>query len=162
VIRNLDIPDPFYTFCANHPLRNPARLSVPIGAVYTEDPQREGAVWLALEDSPENREAHLELLRILIEAAPDEYPLGKSSLTIVIEQLAARGETRAIPLLQRVADRVTDDNEPDWIAYPRKLKVEADRTALESLRKRKDGAGSRNRYGKAGRDGTLDRYRRTG
>lgn len=76
---------------------------------------------------------HLEFLRELSETTPDEYPLGKSSLTIVIEQLAAWGETRAIPLLQRVADRTGEEGVFDSFAYPRKLNTEAARAVLESL-----------------------------
>jgi hypothetical protein len=141
VIRNVDIANPFYTYCANHPHRNPARLAVPIGPVYTGDSQGNREVWLALEDTRENREAHLKLLEALCEATPDEYPLGKSMLMIVIEQLAAWGETRAIPLIRRVANRTVDEDSPDWIAYPRKLNVQAARAALESLRKRRSGTG---------------------
>jgi hypothetical protein len=142
VIRNIDIPDPFYTYCANHPHRNPARLAVPIGPVYTGDSQGNREVWLALEDTRENREGHLELLRALSEATPDEYPLGKSTLTVVIEQLAAWGETRAIPLLQRVANRTVEEGISDFVAYPRQLNIEAARAALESLRKRSGGTGT--------------------
>jgi hypothetical protein len=142
VIRNIDISDPYYTYCANHPHRNPARLTVPIGAVYTGDSQGEREVWLALEGSRENREAHLELLRALTETTPDEYPLGKSTLTSVIEQLAAWGETRAVPLLERVANRTVEEGLSDFVAYPRQLNIEAARAALESLRKREGGTGS--------------------
>lgn len=133
VIRNIDIPKPFYTYCANHPHRNPGRLATAIGPVYTGDSQGNRKVWRVLEDSPENRQGHLELLRALSEATPDEYPIGKSTLAIVIEQLAAWGEARAIPLLQRVANRPQDDSSPDWIAYPRNLNIKAARRALKSL-----------------------------
>ena len=33
-IRDLDIPDSFYTYCANHPCHRPGRDLVPIGPVY--------------------------------------------------------------------------------------------------------------------------------
>ena len=33
-IRDLDIPDPFYTYCANHPCHRPGRDPIPIGPVY--------------------------------------------------------------------------------------------------------------------------------
>ena len=33
-IRDLDIPDPFYTYCANHPYHRPSRDPIPIGPVY--------------------------------------------------------------------------------------------------------------------------------
>ncbi len=137
-IRNIDIPNPFYTYCANHPHRNPARLSVPVGPVYTGNSMGNREVWVALADTPENREGHLELLRTLAEMAPDEYPIGKSSLTIVIEQLAAWGETRAVPFLHLIANRPKDTSSPDWIAYPRNASIEAARAALESLKERKE------------------------
>ena len=133
VIRGIAIEDAFYTYCANHPHRSPERNPVPIGPVYTGDCSGNRKVWRVLEDSPENREGHLGLLRALSEVTPDEYPIGKSTLAIIIEQLAAWGEARAIPLLQRVANRPQDDSSPDWIAYPRNLNIEAARRALKSL-----------------------------
>ena len=34
-IRQLAIPNPFYTYCANHPYHRPNRDPIPIGPVYT-------------------------------------------------------------------------------------------------------------------------------
>ena len=36
-IRCLDIPDPFYTYCANHPHHRSNRDPIPIGPVYVGD-----------------------------------------------------------------------------------------------------------------------------
>ena len=35
-VRDLDIPNPFYTYCANHPYHRPDRDQIPIGPVFVD------------------------------------------------------------------------------------------------------------------------------
>lgn len=61
-IRNLDIRDPFYTYCANHPYHRPNRDPIPIGPVYDGDSfgnRRE------LEPSPDSEEIRQHLLQLV-------------------------------------------------------------------------------------------------
>ncbi len=37
IIRQLAIKNAFYTYCANHPHKNPDKLNIPIGPVYVGD-----------------------------------------------------------------------------------------------------------------------------
>jgi hypothetical protein len=134
-IRNVDIPNPFYTYCANHPHRNPAKLAMPIGPAYTGDSLGNRKVWVPLEDTPENRVNHLELLRMLSEVMPEEYPIGKPSLAVIIEQLLEWKEFRAIPIIQRIAGLLIEQESPDGLAMPREVVIKAARRALEQFNK---------------------------
>ena len=135
VIRKVNIPTPFYTYCANHPRRNLAKLALPIGPIYTGDSLGNRKVWIPIEDTQENRLNHLELLRILAKVMPEEYPIGKPSLAVVIEQLVKWRETRAIPLLQLVANLPIEKESPDGLAFSKEANIKAARRALKTLRK---------------------------
>lgn len=135
MIRNVDIPNPFYTYCANHPHRNPARLALAIGPIYTGDSLGNREVWIPLADTQENRLNHLELLRILSEIVPEEYPIGKPSLVVIFEQLVEWRESRAIPFLKHIAGSEIEQESPDGLAMPREITIRAARSALEKLLK---------------------------
>jgi hypothetical protein len=112
-IRDLPVDDPFYTYCANHPHRNPNRLSVPIGPVYTGDSFGNREPLHPSPDSEEIRRAVLALLASIPEAPTEEYPIGLSLETVIIAQVAAWGERRALPDLERIAafrDAPKDDD----------------------------------------------------
>lgn len=134
VVRKIDIPDPFYTYCANPPPRNPDKLALRIGPIYTGDAQGNRKVWILLEDTQENRLSHLELLRTLGVVTPDEYPIGVPSLAVVIEQLVEWREIRAIPFLQRIADSPIGEDSPDGLALSREKNLKAARRALKLFR----------------------------
>jgi hypothetical protein len=136
VIRNLEIPNAFYTYCANHPHRNPMKLALPIGSVYTGDSLGNRKIWIPLEDTPGNRQNHLELLRMLSEVMPEEYPIGKPSLAVIIEQLVEWRESRAIPILQNIADLHIDKESPEGLAMPVEVSIKVARRALEELGKK--------------------------
>ena len=99
-IRNLQITNPFYTYCANHPYRRPNRDPIPIGPVVAGEPRR------LLEPSPDSEEIRLHLLEILANADSQEeewYPLGAPAMHVVVDQLVAFREQRAVPLLDAIA-----------------------------------------------------------
>ncbi len=104
IIRDLDITgDAFYTYCANHPHRNPKKDTRPIGPVYTGDSFGNRQVWIPLADTAQNREFHLQMLREIDARVTGEYPIGLPSVLVVMQQLVTWGEVRAIPDLERIA-----------------------------------------------------------
>lgn len=116
-IRDLPIRDPFYTYCSNHPYRLDRREPIPIGPVFVADGHEGGRkVWV---ESPDTEEIRQHLLRLLADPAPtrDHYPFyGASILTLVARQLGEFRESRAIPILERIArDLESQDEEPDGI-----------------------------------------------
>ena len=71
-IRDLDIPDPGYTYCANHPYHRPSRDSIPIGRVYIH---REGEreEWQPSPDTDEIRRHLINIVRLPEEHADEGY-----------------------------------------------------------------------------------------
>ena len=112
------------------------KLALPIGPVYTGDSLGNRKIWIPLEDTPGNRHNHLELLRILSEVMPEEYPIGKPSLAVIIEQLVEWRESRAIPILQNIADLRIDKESPEGLAMPMEVSIKTARRALEELGKK--------------------------
>src|SRR5262249_59196435 len=99
-IRGLPIERPFYTYCANHPHRSPARYVIPIGPVF-KDTERKIA---HLSDDTEPIRAHLlELLAAIEETPASEYPIGSYRDETVVWQLGEFREPRAVPGLERIA-----------------------------------------------------------
>ena len=82
VIRKVEILNPFYTYCANHPHRNALKLPLPIGPIYTGDSLGNRKVWIPLEDTAENRGNHLALLKEISQGISEEYPIGKTLIEI--------------------------------------------------------------------------------
>ena len=77
-IRDLDIPDPFYTYCANHPCHRPGRDPIPIGPVYVyraTGPSGEGGreEWQPSPDTEEIRQHLLDIVRLPEEHADEGY-----------------------------------------------------------------------------------------
>ncbi len=95
----MEIEDPFYTYCANHPHRRPERDPITIGQVtrYTGDgfsDDRED--WMPSPDSEEIREHLLDLLENFFEHAfKSRYPIGPGLGELVIRQLGEFTERRA-------------------------------------------------------------------
>ena len=103
IIRELPIRSAFYTYCANHPHRNPGRIEVPIGPVWegTSDGHRE--VWKL---APSTEEVRLNLLSLLVqiqEQPSPEYPIGIHGDNMVIWQVGELREFRALEELRRIA-----------------------------------------------------------
>ncbi len=109
-IRNLDIEDPFYTYCANHPHRRPDRDPIPIGPVTRYDERDDGKtspspryVWKRSPDSDVIRQHLLTLLDSLSDhLGKDYYPLGIGLGQTIVWQLGQFKERRAVRGLERI------------------------------------------------------------
>lgn len=106
-IRDLDIPDPFYTYCSNHPRRVVRRDPVPIGPVFVAN-LREGnrEVWV---ESPDTEEIRLHLLGLLADSDSirGSWPFSDGFVRDVIAwQLLEFDERRAIPLFKKRVDEL--------------------------------------------------------
>lgn len=103
IIRELPIRVAFYTYCANHPHRNPERVEIPIGPVWegTSDGYRE--VWKLAPDTEKIRLKLLDLLHQIKEQPTLEYPIGFYTDEIVIWQIGELQESRALGELHRIA-----------------------------------------------------------
>lgn len=121
-IRDLEIEDPFYTYCSNHPYRMQRRVPVPLGPVYVhvdESFERDGEthythwreIWV---HAPDTEEIRSQLLQLLEEpgSLSDNYPFyGDGLLGVVVDELERLREPRAIPILERVAEEVRGHEE---------------------------------------------------
>jgi hypothetical protein len=102
-IRELEIPHPFYTYCANHPYRSPVRDQIPIGPAFT-NPREEGReVWKQSPDTEEVRTHLLSLLARIQEQPKEEYP-GTYRDEVVVWQLGEFREQRARRDMERIAN----------------------------------------------------------
>ena len=72
-ICGLAIPDPFYTYCANHPHHRPNRDPIPIGPVYVGGSSGKREFWKPSPDSEEIRQHLLHIVRTPEEHG-DGYP----------------------------------------------------------------------------------------
>src|SRR5574342_1064906 len=102
-LRDLEIPDPYYTYCANHPHRCPQADSIPIGPVFVGDADGSREVWQPSPDNEQVRKHLLDLLAAIPQEPASEYPIGAYRDEVVVWQLGEFGEARAIIGLQRVA-----------------------------------------------------------
>ena len=116
-IRELDIPSPFYTYCANHPHHRPVRDPIPIGPVYVPatdgsfgDGRRE--LWQPSPDTEEIRQHLLDLVRLpeehedkgyrfytppaYIEAAQQLLEWRDERLVSALEEITGRPETEGV------------------------------------------------------------------
>ena len=140
-IRDLPIKDPFYTYCANHPYRMQRRVPVPLGPVdvhVAESFERDGKayyasgreVWVHARDTDDVRAQLLEFLKDP-GSTSDHYPFyGDGVLGVVVDELERLRETRAIPILERIAQELRGqgeawDNVQDAMARIRKAVGEA-------------------------------------
>ena len=108
-IRDLDIPDPFYTYCANHPYhrRDPA----PIGPVYVHrvtGPLGEGGreEWQPSPDTEEIRRHLLDIVRLPEEHADEGYYFYTHPAHVAaLKQLLEWRDERLVPALEEIARR---------------------------------------------------------
>jgi hypothetical protein len=75
LIRNFEVPNPFYTYCVNHQRHNPTKVRTPLGPVFTADgyPYTR-RTWLPAPDSEQVREQLLLLLDGIKIADEEVYP----------------------------------------------------------------------------------------
>ncbi|WP_452603335.1 HEAT repeat domain-containing protein [Pontimicrobium sp. MEBiC06410] len=98
-IRDLEIEDPFYTYCINHPHHNPNRVEIPLGPVYFGEDRQ---ILIESPDTKETRDSLLKLLREIEEIPKDEYPAGRALDEEIITQIGKLEEKRAIPSLRKI------------------------------------------------------------
>lgn len=104
-IRDLDIRDPFYTYCANHPYHRPGRDSIPIGPVYVHR-AGEREEWQPSPDTEEIRQHLLDIVRLPEEHADEGYHFyAHPAHFAAIEQLLEWRDKRLIPALEEIARR---------------------------------------------------------
>lgn len=110
-IRNLDVPDPFYTYCANHPHHRPNRDPIPIGPIYTAAYAGPGlygrTVWRLSPDTEEIRQHLLDLVRL-----PEGHAkgglgaiFGPSAYTVALEQLIEWRDERVLAILDQMEEK---------------------------------------------------------
>ena len=106
-IRNLDIPDPFYTYCANHPYHRPDRDPAPIGPVYVHRTVVDGGgreKWQPSPDTEEIRQHLLDIVHLPREHVDEGYhfytfPAHAAAIT----QLLEWRDERLVPALEEIA-----------------------------------------------------------
>ncbi len=104
MIRHTKIRSPFWTYCTNHPDRNPDKIHLPIEPVsvctsypYTRE------IWQPSPDAEEIR-ARLPILLASVEEQPKDEDFAAVSLdSMVVWQLGEFRETRAVAGLERIA-----------------------------------------------------------
>ena len=108
-IRELDIPDPFYTYCANHPYHRPSRDPILIGPVYVRSasgPLAEREEWRPSPDTEEIRQHLPALGRLPAEHADEDYHFYTHPAHIAaIMQLLEWRDERLIPALEEISRR---------------------------------------------------------
>lgn len=103
-IRALEIPNPMYTYCANHPHRSPERDQILIGPIWI-DPRDQGReIWKQSPDTETVRTHLLDLLVRIPEQPKVEYPIGIYRDEMIVGQLGEFRERRAIRDLERIAN----------------------------------------------------------
>lgn len=106
-IRDLDIPRPFYTYCANHPYHRPSQDRIPIGPVYVfvsdEDGRKE---WQPSPDTEEIRQHLLDIVRVPEEHEDERYHFYTRPAHIAATwQLLEWRDERLISALEEVSQR---------------------------------------------------------
>ena len=132
-IRGLAIERAYWTYCANHPHRSPARDPIPIGPVMVgKDLVRE--IWQLSPDTEAIRLHLLELAARIEEEPRREYPMGAYRDEVVVWQLGEFREKRAVPKLERVAGFDPNASAGEPLFRSRKTLVELARRALIRIR----------------------------
>lgn len=109
IIRDLEVPDPFWTYCANHQHHNLTGIMTPLGAVrvYAEYPE-ERKVWKMPPDTEEVRQKLIELTEGFDASFEVVFPLPTTLEKEVISQLEYFREVRAIPALMQFVQSNVD------------------------------------------------------
>ena len=104
-IRHLPIPNPFYTYCANHPYHRPNRDPILIGPVYAHGNSDVREFWQPSPDTEEIRQHLLDVVR-----APEEHTDGYPFYSPppharAMEQLVDFGDQRVVEALEDLVQR---------------------------------------------------------
>ena len=104
-IRELDLPNPFYTYCANHPYHRPGRDPIPIGPVYIHDNNtHKRKQWVASPDTETVRQHLLDVVRLPEEHADEGYRFYTHRAHVAaIWQLIEWRDERLLDALEEVA-----------------------------------------------------------
>ena len=104
-IRHLAIPDPFYTYCANHPYHRCSRDRIPIGPVYVHGDSDSREFWQPSPDTEEIRQHLLDIVRAP-EEHKDGYPFFSPAPHLTaIQQLVDFGDQRVVEALEDLLER---------------------------------------------------------
>jgi len=132
-IRDLEIDEPMYTYCANHPHHHPERQEIPVGPVLIGF---ERDIWKLSPDTEEIRNNLLVLLNLIQDGPQEEYTSPHFQDAIIVWQLGEFREERAVPSLRRiVAFKSESSKRETWdpqTQSPRSL-IKAARTALVKI-----------------------------
>jgi|TARA_Y100000310_G_C20579012_1_gene761998 hypothetical protein len=102
-IRDLEIENPYWTYCANHWHHNPDHIDTPIGPVYVYDEEENRrAVWELSPDTEKIRAGLLELIANMKETPSAPFPSPTQLDEEIIKQLMEFREERAVPHLRRI------------------------------------------------------------
>ena len=105
-IRDLDIPNPFYTYCANHPYHRPSKDRIPIGPVVVhvwEGVERKE--WELSPDTEEIRQHLLDIVRLPEEQRDKGYHFFTQPAHIAaIKQLLEWRDERLISALEELVE----------------------------------------------------------
>ena len=111
-IRDVAIPDPFWTYCANHPHRRPDRDPIPIGPITRhagDGSNNDREVWIPSPDSEEIRLHLLYLLENFVEhVLESRYPIGPDVGEVVLWQLGEFREQRAEEPIRWVSENIPE------------------------------------------------------
>jgi hypothetical protein len=138
LIRRLEILSPMYTYCANHPHRNPNKLDIPLGPVFIGDSTGFREIWQPSPDTEEIRQALVNLVSQITEQPENEYPIGIYLDEIVIWQLGEFKERRAIEHLQRIVNFNPDKSTGEPFHRARASTISAAETALRKIIEQED------------------------
>ena len=110
-IRGLDISDPFYTYCANHPHHRPERDPIPIGPVFTGDSFGNRKEWQPSPDSEEIRQNLLRLVSVWGEPNGGYIFFTAPALMHAIHQLINWGDSRLFDALATYRESLETDED---------------------------------------------------
>lgn len=131
-IREIDIRNAFWTYCANHPHRSPWRDQTPIGPVLIDEGDGR-QIWLPTPDTEQVRQHLLDLAAGMQETPLEEYTIGVCRDELVIWQLGELREQRAVDLLQRIQAFDPETSIPGPFGRTRHSLVQAARDALSRI-----------------------------
>jgi len=132
-IRDLDIEEPLYTYCGNHPYRRSERDAIPIGPVFMGDSLGNREIWRPSPDTEAVRRHLLDLAAKVQEQPAREYPIGVPGDEIVVWQLGEFRESRAIDALRRIVAFDPEARSPGDLGRTRRWLVDLAREALAKI-----------------------------
>ncbi len=105
-IRALDIPNPFHTYCANHPYHRPDRDAVPIGPVHVMRGGDGRQPWRPSPDTEAIRQHLLDIVRLPEEHVDERYHFHTHPAHVAaLLQLLDWRDERLVAALEEIARR---------------------------------------------------------